>query len=341
MRILPLIWFAELALVNARVLKHHQVGVEDTVPNLSLVNPAESRLTPVLNTQAPVYRSDASLPTGALLNSRTRFGRIGTPETDAASLLGGLSSILSAIQDPPVTTLPPLPPPPPPPPPPLSSSPERPNSFDPPPPSSVFSASHKSSTAISMPKTSQPTSTQFATNSSSLGFPTSSTSAHSHSSQLGSTNQVQTPTALSQITPSAESSTISASKGSKTNHATVLIGVLVPLLCIAVLIAVIIRRRRRRRHMPMDPPDPHPERTPDPPAVRALPDVPMKESQGWDSSQLYAVPFEKSTTPADTSMPNSAQNEHTLSRTQTLASSDWPETPLPRYARPLPKVPTA
>jgi hypothetical protein len=52
MRILPLIWFAELALVNARVLKHHQVGVEDTVPNLSLVNPAESRLTPVLSTQA-------------------------------------------------------------------------------------------------------------------------------------------------------------------------------------------------------------------------------------------------------------------------------------------------
>jgi hypothetical protein len=134
----------------------------------------------------------------------------------------------------------------------------------------------------------------------------------------------------------------------------VLVGALVPVLIIA-LVATIIYRRRRRPHRVYKggggregEADLQAELA----ASETLRDVSRdgRDSLGGNSTSQLVL-SEKNAAQFyyggsyNVSRPNdifmvSPCNGQTLSRTPTLASSDWPGTPLPPYARPLPKIPS-
>ncbi|KAF7328161.1 hypothetical protein MVEN_02573600 [Mycena venus] len=141
----------------------------------------------------------------------------------------------------------------------------------------------------------------------------------------------------SQLTPPVTAyteSTLAASSSTSFSgfqHTSVLVGVLVPLLIIALVIAILIYRcqRRGRRRRPRvfdgDWKDPIPDPPSKVPIPETLPDgVCEKDSQGWTNSDSISR--------SNDIILASSSNGATLSRTPTFASSNWPDTPLPRAA---------
>ncbi|KAF8187550.1 hypothetical protein K438DRAFT_2150482 [Mycena galopus ATCC 62051] len=232
---------------------------------------------------------------------------------------------------PPVTSpLPPAPPPspiPPPPPPgghPLSPPPLSSTSASPDP---LPSASPTSSIGSSPQNTSGTESSSSTAQSSTSGSTLTDSSAMitSSASQLAIPSPASTDASLGNTLSSASTSS---------KHTTVIAGVLVPVLIIVFVVAIILHRRARRHTLDI-------ERKPcqlpsapksDPPGA-----TPRKKCSHGGSSPGA---FEQSSSSGQaTILHNVGVLASSLSRTQTSTSSEWPETPLPRYVRPLPHLP--
>ncbi|KAJ7787828.1 hypothetical protein B0H14DRAFT_2628972 [Mycena olivaceomarginata] len=258
------------------------------------------------------------------------FVSIFPPLSDPFSSLPNTSP--SSAQD--SATAPPPPPPrptPPPthsPPPPRLSS-QRPPTSHPNPSAPPRSAQSNTSSERSTPASSlSPATVQLA--SSTTGIPSPSSPAPDTSPANPST------------------STISAAKGSK--HTSVLVGVLVSLLIILIITAILIHRwRRRRRRL-------HSHRVFD--AAEADSHVTLRDAtSNMDSRDNLLGPNNSDVRPSGQSEKNVTsqsrpqftqtdpydttpnENGYSLSRAPTFVSGDWPATPLPRYTRPLPKIP--
>ncbi|KAF8199363.1 hypothetical protein K438DRAFT_1823469 [Mycena galopus ATCC 62051] len=223
---------------------------------------------------------------------------------------------------------------------------------EPPPPSFTFteppflsSTASLSMTGSGPLKNSQTGS--FSSISQSLG---SSTSTEQGAASASFSSQIEIPHSTTTAPP--RSTLSSAPAGTK--HTAVIVGVLVPLVVIGAVIAILVHRRSRRLRHPFDA-----ESAPDLPPNIPISDPPRDIPRGRESGN-------SSGTWSESSQPESEKNSSTgnqgaplghegarttyeimlsrngqLSRTPTFASTERPETPLPRYARPLPKLPTA
>ncbi|KAJ7911834.1 hypothetical protein B0H13DRAFT_2479741 [Mycena leptocephala] len=320
----------------------------------------------------------ATGPFGAEREDPERSFLDGLFPTDLSSILGGPSFTTNAptpdpptpdppIPDPPILSIPPIstesrpsishpafpsPPTPPPPPPTLSSPPPTlsppPPTPPPPPPSNpprpTVSGSHKSLNVGST------TSTPPAANNTQSLTPTITTRDPDSSSLV-----YLTPVTTITSPGTSTSSTLRAlSDSTRSKHTSVLVGALVPVLIIVLVAAIIIYRCRRRPHRVYKGGEREGEADlqAELAASETLRDVSRdeRESQGGNSTSQLVL-SEKN--PAqfyrggsyNVPRPNdiysvSPRNGQTLSRAPTFASSDWPGTPLPRYARPLPKIPS-
>ncbi|KAF8199364.1 hypothetical protein K438DRAFT_1966570 [Mycena galopus ATCC 62051] len=259
----------------------------------------------------------------------TDFAGITIPSTTIPSITIPESPTPPTLTSPPPTlTSPPSPPP--------SLASFTPSSGHTPSPSPVSSISHPSLTGATPLQSSQ--TTKSATAGSSRA---SSTSAESVTAGAGFSSHLDTPfptasTASDGNIPLSDP----ASRGSK--HTAVIVEVLIPLLVIAAVISVVVYKRRRGRRPTVDT-ESEPDLRSNVSAFDPLPDTPREQ---WNSSEQDEKHFRSSG--QRTISHNGARTgggiillsrSGELSRTQTLASSDWPETPLPRYARPLPKLP--
>ncbi|KAJ7925093.1 hypothetical protein B0H13DRAFT_1863457 [Mycena leptocephala] len=173
-----------------------------------------------------------------------------------------------------------------------------------------------------------------------------STSSKAQNSSSGSSLHRPSPAGLSsQVThtpsianPENTLGTSSSKSSTELTHTSVIVGVLVPLLSITLVIAILIHRRcRQRRRSTWVFYGLGEDRTPNPP-----PQV----SSTSETSTLSDVVCEKDSQSQNTANSRSnnmilasSSNGPPLSRTSTFASSNWPDTPLPPYARPLPDLP--
>ncbi|KAJ6545460.1 hypothetical protein B0H19DRAFT_1380092 [Mycena capillaripes] len=352
---------------------------KDFVPSASSVSPPEATFTQLAGTQiSPVHETPSNdrisadnfavsrtvLPVARAMGTAA-FGTT-TGIFARAGGFGGLGSssdtstfsASNTITDPPPffsassassTSQPthPLPPPPQPPPPPS------------PPPRSTQSTTHPPPAPPPTPS-SHPTPVSSASQSllSQLASSRSSPVQIVGSIVIGSTTtnaglpSASSPT--SSTSPgnpiSSSPSTISASTGSK--HTWVLVGVLIPVLIILLVAAIIIHRRRRRHpHRAFDTAEADSQAT-DVAASETLRDATSdkdsrNELQARNNSDVQAAPSEKNSAPepglqfihADPYDNPTPRNRYSLSRAPTFVSGDWPGTPLPRYTRPLPKIP--
>ncbi|KAF7328128.1 hypothetical protein MVEN_02569800 [Mycena venus] len=172
-----------------------------------------------------------------------------------------------------------------------------------------------------------------------------STSSKAQKSSSGSSLHRPSPAGLSSqdthtpVIPNPENTlgTSSSTSSTELKHTSVIVGVLVPLLSITLVIAILIHRRRRQRRRPtwvfygLGK-----ERTPNPPP----------QNSTSETSTLSDAICEKdpqnqnaANSRSDNIILASSSNGPPLSRISTFASSNWPDTPLPPYARPLPDLP--
>ncbi|KAF8178828.1 hypothetical protein K438DRAFT_2178349 [Mycena galopus ATCC 62051] len=229
---------------------------------------------------------------------------------------------------PPVTSpLPPAPlpspmPPPPPPgghplsPPPLSSAPDPLPSASP--TSSIGSSPQNNSGTESSSSTAQ-------------SLTSGSTLTDSSAMITGSASQLAIPSPAS--TDASLGNTLSSASTSS-KHTTVIAGVLVPVLIIVFVVAIILHRRARRHTLDIER---KPCQLPNAPTSDPPGATPRKKCSHGGSSP-GAFEQNSSSGPA-TILHNVGVLASSLSRTQTSRSSEWPETPLPRYVRPLPHLP--
>ncbi|KAF8199361.1 hypothetical protein K438DRAFT_1966566 [Mycena galopus ATCC 62051] len=157
-------------------------------------------------------------------------------------------------------------------------------------------------------------------------------------SGVSGASQVGIPSATTNAQPGTSApSTMAASI--RSNHTALIVGLLVPLLCIAVTIIILLhqwRRRCHRRHA-VDPTLRGP--SPFPPLAISEMSVPAEvryslREKGSPRWVRFSGQGTQGARPVldDVNTPSTGTGYHTrFSRTPTLASFDRPETPLPRY----------
>ncbi|KAJ7255912.1 hypothetical protein C8J57DRAFT_1344748 [Mycena rebaudengoi] len=341
MRALLLILLSVLGFANAGILRH-QAEVVDvsqvTVSGLSLSDATDSTAAAVLSTQVPVsvhapqstrgllnYRILTDIPTdnlpSTLLPPDARF-RGGFGSGGFGGFGGGFGGFpdgggtfvtqAEAAQEPSPTPAPATPAP-------ATQAPTTP----------ARTPAPKSSNGASSVKASQVTNTSSTAQNLSAGF-----SLHRPSSARLSSQITHTPATAN---PENTLGTSSSKSSTKSTHTSVIIGILVPFLSVTLVIAILIHRRcRQRRRSTWVFYGLGKDRTPNPPP----------QNSTSETSTLSDAVCEKDTQSqnAANSRSNnillaSSSNGPPLFRTSTFASSNWPDTPLPPYARPLPDLP--
>ncbi|KAF7364619.1 hypothetical protein MVEN_00331100 [Mycena venus] len=363
MQTLPLFLFAQVALSNAWPLRHPTQVKGPAGNSISNFGPhaTAGTLAPITSTEVPyVHPAHVAQATGGVLNyliltdlppditarlhdNPAGFEAGGTTFTFQTETTFTFDTTLGAfptdtitsaappsqppIPSSPATPSPPAPPPPPGPPAEPSPTPLPPSPLPPAPISSTF---HRPSSGASTPKASQAASSTLSTTQRS-GSTSAATTFTGSSSQLTPTST--TGNAFPQKTPEASSSTPFESTRSK--HTSVLVGVLVSLLGIALVIAIAIQRYRRQsrgRHLrprvfdgfreepgAYIPPNGQESET-------TLDLTCEKDSLRLNSSRFQSDPSEKNQAHTEAHGYRSS-NGPTLSRAPTFVSSNRPETP--------------